>query len=104
MQLNNDNTILSKEVINVPLNKSEENLWDNFNLNSLKSFKKQNTVDKKVSHDDKNAHKVTEHGIKDIDLIYNTDDLANSTTSQSLVSPPLKKITLKKRSKKKMFL
>ena len=40
INLNNDNTILSKEVNNVPLNKSKENLWDNFNLNSLKSFKK----------------------------------------------------------------
>ena len=77
INLNNDNTILRKEFNNVPLNKSKENLSNSFNLNSSKSFEKQITVDKKASHDDKNAQEVTEPGIK---------------------------ITLKKRKKKKMFL
>ena len=63
---------------------------DSFNLNSSKSFEKQITVDKKVSHDDKKAQEITEPGIKDTDQIYNTDDLVNSTTSQSLVSSALK--------------
>ena len=36
INLSNDNTILSKEVNNVPLNKSTENLSDNFNLKSSK--------------------------------------------------------------------
>ena len=87
---NNNNTILSKEVNNVRLNKSKENLSDSFNLNSSKSFEKLITVDKKASHDDKNAQETTEPGIKDTDQIYNTDDLVNSTTSQSLVSSALK--------------
>ena len=90
INLNNDNTILSKEVDNVPLNKSKENLSDSFNLNSSKSFEKQITVDKKASHDDKNAQEIMESGIKDADQTYNTDDLVNSTTSQSLVGPALK--------------
>ena len=34
INLSNDNTILSKEVNNIPLNKSTENPSDNFNLNS----------------------------------------------------------------------
>ena len=55
INLNTDNTILSKEVNNVPLNKSKENLSDSFNLNSSKSFEKQVTVDKNASHDDKSA-------------------------------------------------
>ena len=87
---NNDNTMLSKKVNNVPLNKSKENLSNSFNLNSSKSFEKQITVDKKASHDDKNAQESTEPGIKDTDQIYNTNDLVNSTTSQSLVSSALK--------------
>ena len=89
INLNNDNK-LSKEVNNVPLNKSKENLSDSFNLNSSKSFEKQITVDKKASHDDKNAQEIIKPGIKDTDQTYNTDDLVNSTTSQSLVSPALK--------------
>ena len=63
---------------------------DSFNLNSSKSFEKQITVDKKASHDDKNAQEIIKPGIKDTDQTYNTDDLVNSTTSKSLVSPALK--------------
>ena len=83
INLHNDNTILSKEVNNVPLNKSKENLSDSFNLNSSKSFEKQITVDKKASHDAKNAQEITERGVKDTDQIYSTDDLVNSVASQS---------------------
>ena len=39
---------------------------------------------------DKNAQEITKPSIKDTDQIYNTDDLVNSTTSQSLLSPALK--------------
>ena len=90
INLTNDNTVLSKEVNNVPLNKSKENLLETFNLNSSKPFKKQITVDEKASHDDKNVQEITEPGMKDTDQIYNTDVLVNSTTSQSLVSPAWK--------------
>ena len=81
INLNNNNTIVSKEINNVPFNQSKENLSDSFNLNSSKSFGKQITVYKKASHDDKNAQEITEPGIKDTDQIYNTDDLINRTTS-----------------------
>ena len=84
------NKEVNKEVNNVPLNKSKENLSDSFNLNSSKSFEKEITIDKKASHDDKNAQETTEPGMKDTDQIYNTDDLVNSTSSQSLVSSVLK--------------
>ena len=46
INLNNYNTILSKEVNNVSLNKSKVNLTDSFNLNSSKSFEKKITADK----------------------------------------------------------
>ena len=36
INLNNNNTIVSKEINNVPFNQSKENLSDSFNLNSSK--------------------------------------------------------------------
>ena len=54
---------------------------------------------------DKNAQEITKPSIKDTDQIYNTDDLVNSTTSQSLLSPALKETNhAGKRNKKKIFL
>ena len=66
-----------------PLTTTYSNVPDSFNANSSKSFEKQITVDKKASHDAKNAQEITERGVKDTDQIYSTDDLVNSAASQS---------------------
>ena len=90
-----------------PLRTTYSNVPDSFNANSSKSFEKQITVDKKASHDDKNAQEITKPRIKDIDQIYKTADLVNSTTSQSLVSLAFrekKNHAEEKKNKIKMFL
>ena len=50
---------------------------------------------------DKNAQEITKPSVKDTDQIYNTDDLVNSTTSQSLLSPALKETNHAEEKKQK---